>query len=51
MPAVGPPVADEREGLLAYLAQQRLALRLSAYGLTDDQARATPTASPLSVGG
>lgn len=51
MPAVAPPVADEREGLLAYLAQQRLALRLSAYGLTDDQARATPTASPLSVGG
>ena len=51
MPAVAPPVADEREGLLAYLAQQRLALRLSAHGLTDDQARATPTASPLSVGG
>lgn len=51
MPAVAAPVADEREGLLAYLAQQRLALRLSAYGLTDDQARATPTASPLSVGG
>ncbi len=51
MPAVAAPVADEREGLLAYLAQQRLALRLTAYGLTDDQARATPTASPLSVGG
>ncbi len=51
MPAVAAPVADEREGLLAYLAQQRLALRLSAHGLTDDQARATPAASPLSVGG
>lgn len=51
MPAVVAPVADEREGLLAYLAQQRLLLRLTAYGLTDDQARATPTASPLSVGG
>jgi hypothetical protein len=51
MPAVAAPVADESEGLLAYLAQQRLALRLTAYGLIDDQARATPTASPLSVGG
>ena len=45
------PVADEREGLLAYLAQQRLVLRLTAYGLTDEQARATPTASQLSIGG
>ena len=45
------PVADERDGLLAYLAQQRLVLRLSAYGLTDDQARAAPTVSSLSVGG
>jgi uncharacterized damage-inducible protein DinB len=45
------PVADEREGLLAYLAQQRYLLRLTAYGLTDEQARATPLATPLSVGG
>ncbi|HET9253676.1 MAG TPA: DinB family protein [Pseudonocardiaceae bacterium] len=51
MPAVVAPVADEREGLLAYLAQQRDVLRVSAYGLTDEQARATPTASSLSVGG
>lgn len=51
MPGFVAPVADEREGLLAYLAQQRLVLRLTAHGLTDDQARATPTASPLSVGG
>lgn len=51
MPGFVAPVADEREGLLAYLAQQRLALRLTAYGLTDDQARATPTASSLSIGG
>jgi uncharacterized damage-inducible protein DinB len=51
MPGFVAPVADEREGLLAYLAQQRLALRLAAYGLTDDQARATPTASQLSIGG
>lgn len=51
MPGFVAPVADEREGLLAYLAQQRLALRLTAYGLTDDQARATPTVSELSIGG
>src|SRR5829696_8068972 len=51
MPGQVPPVADEREGLLAYLAQQRDALRFAAYGLTDEQARATPTVSSLSVGG
>lgn len=51
MPGTVPPVADERAGLLAFLEQQRLVLRLSAYGLTDDQARATPTVSRLTVGG
>ncbi|HEX6499874.1 MAG TPA: DinB family protein [Micromonosporaceae bacterium] len=51
MPGQVPPVADEREGLLRYLAQQRYVLRLAAYGLTDEQARATPTPSALSVGG
>jgi uncharacterized damage-inducible protein DinB len=45
------PVADEREGLLAFLAQQRYVLRLAAHGLTDEQARVTPTASTLSIGG
>ncbi len=45
------PVADEREGLLAFLAQQRHVLKIAAYGLTDEQARATPSASALSVGG
>ena len=51
MPGLVAPVADEREGLLAYLAQQRDAFRIVAYGLTDEQARATPTASTLSIGG
>ena len=51
MPGLVPPVADEREGLLGYLAQQRYVLRLAAFGLTDEQARATPSASALSVGG
>jgi uncharacterized damage-inducible protein DinB len=51
MPGLVPPIADERDGLLAYLAQQRDAFRIVAYGLSDEQARATPTASALSVGG
>jgi len=51
MPGLVPPVADEREGLLAYLAQQRDAIRIAAHGLTDEQARLTPTASALSIGG
>jgi len=44
-------VADERAGLLGFLAQQRHVLRVTAHGLTDEQARATPSASALSVGG
>jgi uncharacterized damage-inducible protein DinB len=51
MPGLVPPVADERGALLAYLDQQRTVIRIAAYGLTDDQARATPTSSALSVGG
>jgi uncharacterized damage-inducible protein DinB len=51
MPGQVHPVADEREGLLAYLAQQRSVMRIAAFGLSDEQARATPTAGPLSVGG
>jgi uncharacterized damage-inducible protein DinB len=51
MPGNVRPVADERDGLLDFLAQQRLVLRLTAYGLTDDQARQTPTVSSLSIGG
>jgi uncharacterized damage-inducible protein DinB len=46
-----PPVADEREGLLRYLEQQRYVLKLAAHGLTDEQARFAPTKSTLSVGG
>ena len=51
MPGLVPPVADEREGLLGYLSQQRHVLRVAAHGLTDEQARATPTCSSLSIGG
>jgi len=51
MPGMVRPVADEREGLLGYLAQMRLVMRIAAHGLTDEQARLAPTASPLTVGG
>ena len=51
MPGQAPPVADEREGLLTYLAQQRLVLRLAAYGLTDEQGREANSVSSLTVGG
>jgi hypothetical protein len=51
MPLFVRPVADERDGLLIFLAQQRDALRASVLGLTDEQARATPAASGPSLGG
>ena len=51
MPGQAPVVTDERGQLLAYLAQQRLVLKLTAYGLTDEQARSAPSVSSLTVGG
>jgi len=51
MPGNVKPVADEREGLLAYLAQQRAAFRVASYGLTDEQARLAPSVSALTIGG
>lgn len=51
MPAHVPPVADERSGLLAFLEQQRQLVRTTTYGLTDEEAAATPSASSLPVGG
>jgi uncharacterized damage-inducible protein DinB len=50
MPAMPPPVADERQAVRDYLLQQNHAYRALAFGLTDDQARATPTVSALSIG-
>ena len=41
----------ERTDLLAALAGRRHFLRFTAQGLTDEQARLTPTASELSIGG
>ena len=51
MPGQAAPHRDERELLLAFLEQQRDGLRFAAHGLTDDQARRTPTAGELSIGG
>jgi len=45
------PAVDEKSLLLSYLAQQRDGIRNAAYGLTDEQARLTPTAGALSIGG
>ncbi|MFJ3786748.1 DinB family protein [Streptomyces sp. NPDC090093] len=51
MPRVVSPVADERTALTAYLAHQRRALRVTAHGLTEEQARRAASASELSIGG
>ncbi|MEX0663878.1 MAG: DinB family protein [Acidimicrobiia bacterium] len=51
MPGLPPPIDDEREQLLVFLTQQRDGIRNAAFGLTDEQARLTPTAGSLSIGG
>ncbi|MBW0017039.1 MAG: DinB family protein [Mycobacterium sp.] len=44
-------MADERSALRAYLAYHQSAYFAVSYGLTDQQARAAPTVSALSIGG
>ena len=51
MPALAPPVTDERSALREYLAYHQSAFFAVAYGLTDEQARLRPTVSELSIGG
>jgi uncharacterized damage-inducible protein DinB len=51
MDANARPVADERDGLLTFLGQQRRVLKIAAHGLTEEQLRLVPSASALSVGG
>jgi uncharacterized damage-inducible protein DinB len=51
MPALASPVADERSGLREYLAYHQSAFFAVAFGLTDEQARSSPTVSELSIGG
>jgi hypothetical protein len=51
MPGLVAPLVDEREVLLAFLGQQRDALRYAAHGLDRAQADARPTVSELCLGG
>jgi uncharacterized damage-inducible protein DinB len=51
MPMNTRPVTGELDGLLAFLDQQRQAVRNACFGLTDEQARVAPAASVLSLGG
>jgi uncharacterized damage-inducible protein DinB len=51
MPALAPPVADERSALREFLAYHQGAFFAVSYGLSDEQARLTPCRSALSVGG
>jgi uncharacterized damage-inducible protein DinB len=46
-----PTVTGERADLLQMLTKHRGFLRFTVVGLTDEQARQTPTASALSLGG
>jgi uncharacterized damage-inducible protein DinB len=51
MPALAPPVAGDRSALREFLAFHQSAYFAVSYGLTDEQARSTPSVSPLSIGG
>jgi uncharacterized damage-inducible protein DinB len=51
MPGLPPPVADERDALRQFIDFNQRAYFAVAYGLTDEQARATPTVSALSIAG
>src|SRR6201998_2320163 len=51
MPALAPPVADERSALREFLACHQSAYFAVSYGLTDEQAQSAPAVSALSIGG
>jgi len=51
MPALASPVPDERGALREFVSYHQGAYFAVAYGLTDEQARSTPSASTLSIGG
>jgi hypothetical protein len=51
MPGLVPPLSEERDVLLAFLGQQRDALRYAAHGLSDEQASTRSTASELCLAG
>lgn len=51
MPGMPPPAADERQTLIEFLRFNQNAFFAVSYGLTDEQARSTPSVSALSIGG
>ena len=51
MPVIPTPVAGERDSMLEYLRFHCSAFAAVSDGLTDEQARSTPTVSALSIGG
>jgi uncharacterized damage-inducible protein DinB len=51
MPGTVPPFETEKEGLLAYLAQQRYYVKLASFGLNEEQIRRVPGPGALSIGG
>jgi len=51
MAGLTPPTFDERTSLIEFLRQQRYVLKVAAFGLSDEQASASPSVSALSVGG
>ena len=51
MPFFTPSVTTEADAAFTSLTQQCNQLKLTALGLTDEQARSTPTASGLSIAG
>ena len=51
MPGMPATASDERQTLLEFLRFNQNAFFSVAYGLTDEQARSTPSVSTLSIGG
>jgi hypothetical protein len=51
MPGMPLPASGERQTLLEFLRFNQNAFFAHAYGLTDEQARSTPSVSALSIGG
>ena len=51
MPGMPPPATDERQTLIEFLRFNQNSFVSAAYGLTDEQARSTPSVSALSIGG
>ena len=51
MPFFAPSVMTETDAAFSFLTHQCAQLRVTALGLSDEQARRAPTASPLSVAG